>query len=59
MRVRPVSYTHLDVYKRQIMYDLALGIDLIEATREKQGTIQARIESTQVIDVRILYLDLT
>ena len=44
---------------RAIMHDLPFGIDLIEATREKQGTIQARIESTQVIDVRILYLDLT
>ena len=41
------------------MHDLPFGIDLIEATGEKQGTIQARIESTQVIDVRILYLDLT
>ena len=29
MSIRPVSYTHLDVYKRQIMNDQFYAIDFI------------------------------
>ena len=39
------------------MYDIPIGIHFVEATWEKDGTIQAGIESTQFVYIIVIHPD--
>ena len=44
----PVSYTHLDVYKRQAQYkahiEMLINIDKIKALQKKNGGMNVRVQ---------------
>ena len=49
LSVRAVSYTHLDVYKRQVCYFTADGrVDFRELVKDLAGVFKMRIELRQI-----------
>ena len=53
-----VSYTHLDVYKRQALYDLPRFDPVIEAIRRRGNTIELQNKITGTATIRLVTTDI-
>ena len=53
MRIIPVSYTHLDVYKRQYLYyPICEVVDLLHCGRQKAVNTLRELQYAELIDIK-------